>query len=205
MKTKNIVLFCGIALLLTMCRPARVSHSNLSAIERRAQQIKAYALQKGYSTQYCFLIDMSLNSGLKRFFVYDLRTNNVAYSGLVAHGSCDELFLKEVKFSNSPGSGCSSTGLYKVGGRYYGQYGKSYRLHGLESSNSNALRRAVVLHAYGCVPDKECYPRPICNSLGCPMVSLKFFEKLSSLIEGSQKPVLLWVYNRSTGFQRKQS
>ena len=202
MKTVNIVLFSIAIVLLTMCTPRKVIHSNLSPVDIRAQKIKTYVAGKGYSTNYCFLIDMSINSGLKRFFVYDLNKNVVAYAGLAAHGSCDELFLKEVKYSNSPGSGCTSSGLYKVGQRYYGQYGKSYRLIGLQNSNSNAFKRAVVLHGLACVPDEESYPKPICNSLGCPMVSIRFLDKLSNLIDRSDKPVLLWVYDGSSGMQK---
>jgi hypothetical protein len=34
----------------------------------------------------------------------------------------------------------------------------------------------------------------LCNSLGCVMVSYNFFEKLSRLIEKSDKPIVLWMY-----------
>ena len=153
-----------------------------------------YAQKKGYSTRYCFLLDMRLHSGLKRFFVYDLTNNTVAFSGLVAHGSCDQDFLKEARFSNIPGGRCTSIGMYKVGCRYYGQYGKAYKLHGLQNSNSNAFKRAIVLHSFSCVPEQETYPKPICNSSGCTMVSLAFFKNLSSLIDKSNKPILLLVY-----------
>jgi hypothetical protein len=174
-----------------MCGPAR--HS--SQLTKRAEEIRIYAEKRDYSTRYCFLLDMHMPSGLKRFFVYDLNNNTVAFSGLVAHGSCDENFLKKPRFSNSGGSGCTSMGIYKICGAYYGQYGKSYRLYGLEKTNSNALSRSVVLHAFRCVPDEECYPKPICNSLGCPMVSSLFLKRLALIIDRSNKPVLLWVYD----------
>src|SRR4026207_1271183 len=38
----------------------------------RGVEIGNYVQQKGFSTKYCFLIDMSLHSGRNRFFVYDL-------------------------------------------------------------------------------------------------------------------------------------
>ena len=182
-----------------MCKPSRVARPEVSQIDKCASELKQYAQQKGYSTKYCLLIDMSLNSGLKRFFIYDLAKNTVAYSGLVAHGSCDQLYLKEVRYSNTPESGCSSFGVFKVGKSYRGHYGKSYRLYGLQNSNSNAFKRAVVIHALGCVPDQETYPKLICNSSGCPMVSFAFLEKLSSVIDHSDKPILLWIYNRHAG------
>jgi hypothetical protein len=196
MKTVRIAFLVGAAFLLTMCSPFIQKQKSLSKLDKRARAVKMYAERKGYSTRYCFLLDMSLQSGLKRFFVYDMAKNKVAFSGLVAHGSCDEIYPKEVKFSNASGSGCTSMGLYKVGYTYNGQYGKAYKLYGLQKSNCNAFSRAVVLHGYSCVPDTECYPKQICNSLGCPMVSYGFLKKLSVIIDQSDKPILLWVFDK---------
>ena len=140
------------------------------------------------------MVDMSIHSGKNRFFVYDLEKQTIALSGLVAHGSCNTQYLSRARFSNTPDCGCSSLGKYKIGKPYIGQYGRSYQLHGLDRSNSNALKRAVVLHGYNCVPDREIYPMVLCNSLGCPMVSEAFFRKLSRIIDRSDKPILLWVY-----------
>ena len=195
MKTVRILSFIVFAFFLTTCSLVRNQEKSLSQLNRRAQEIKIYAQKNGYSTRYCFLLDMGVQSGLKRFFVYDLTRNMVVFSGLVAHGSCDQNFLKAARFSNTPGSGCTSIGIYKVGCAYYGQYGKSYKLYGLENSNSNASRRLVVLHSNRFVPDQESYPKPICNSSGCPMVSPTFLKQLSSIIDKSNKPVLLWLYN----------
>ncbi len=175
--------------------PVSVSKPNYVPVLRsRINEVKKYAIENDFSTSYCFLIDMSIHSGRKRFFVYDLEKNAVIMSGLVAHGSCKETFLSEAKFSNAPGCGCSSIGKYKVGERYRGQYGKSYKLYGLENTNSNAYRRAVVLHGFNCVPDDEIYPKDVCNSLGCAMVSPAFFNKLASIIDGSGKSIVLWIY-----------
>jgi hypothetical protein len=160
----------------------------------RVIEIKNYVTENDFSTSYCFLIDMNIHGGRKRFFVYDLEKNAVIMSGLVAHGSCKEDFLNEAKFSNTPDCGCTSIGKYKVGMAYRGQYGKSYKLHGLESTNSNAYKRGVVLHGFSCVPDEEIYPKVVCNSLGCAMVSLAFFNRLASIIDKSKKPIVLWIY-----------
>jgi hypothetical protein len=167
---------------------------NAAVIMLYASKINKYAAQHGYSTKYCFLVDMTLPSGRNRFFVYDLEKNSAVYSGLVAHGSCNQMFLSHPRFSNAPKCGCTSLGKYKVGEFYRGHYGKSFRLYGLDNCNSNAYKRAVVIHGYDCVPDKEIYPRVLCNSLGCVMVSYNFFDQLSRIIEKSEKPIVLWVY-----------
>jgi len=160
----------------------------------KAQEIKEYAENNNYNSELCFLVDMNLHSGLKRFFVYDLIANEVLYAGLMAHGSCNENYLKDAKFSNKPSCGCSSLGKYSIGGKYVGKYGTAYKLYGLDSSNSNAYKRNIVLHAFSSVPDEETYPRPICNSLGCPMVSSNFFYELTQEIDNSPKQMLLYMY-----------
>lgn len=163
-------------------------------LKERAREVKSYARRKGFSSEHCFLIDMSLPSGKNRFFIYDLKRDSVIAAGLVAHGSCNTVFLRKARFSNTPDCGCSSVGRYKVGYKYKGRFGRAYKLHGLDSTNSNAFRRAVVLHAYDCIPDREVYPLPACNSLGCPMVSYAFLDKAAKVIDRAKKPVLLWVY-----------
>jgi hypothetical protein len=175
--------------------PVFASQTNyVSPLMSRGSQVRKYAMENDFSTGYCFLIDMSIHSGRNRFFVYDFEKNIVIMSGLVAHGSCKETFLSEAKFSNTRGCGCSSTGKYKIGERYRGQYGKSYKLYGLENTNSNAYKRAVVLHGFSCVPDEEIYPKNVCNSLGCAMVSPAFFNRLAFIIDRSPKPIVLWIY-----------
>jgi len=175
-------------------KKSREKYRKSMSLADRAVEIGNYVRQKGFSTKYCFLIDMSLHSGRNRFFVYDLEQQSVVYSALVAHGSCNERFLDRGRFSNLNNSGCSSLGKYKVGAFYNGSYGASVRLHGMDKSNSNAFSRGVVIHGYDCVPNEEIYPRVLCNSLGCPMVSYDFFDTLSKIIGKSERPILLWIY-----------
>lgn len=169
-------------------------NKSTAKLKKQAARGKAYAQSQKLSTQYGFLIDMSQPSGRYRFFVYDFKRDSILEKGLVAHGSCNMDYLEAAQYSNTPESGCSSLGKYKVSYSYKGQFGKAYKLNGLDSSNSKAFNRFVVLHAYDCVPNNEVYPQPICNSLGCPMVSYDFLAKLSGYIDKSSKPILLWIY-----------
>ena len=50
-------------------------------------------------------------------------------------------------FSNEVGSEATSAGAYLTADVYYGKYGRSLRLHGLDPSNSNAEPRAIVIHS----------------------------------------------------------
>ncbi len=158
-----------------------------------AKDAKHYTIMNHLNTQLCFLIDMHMESGRYRFFVYDLVKDIVAETGLVTHGCCNQYWLNGKKYGNSIGCGCTSLGKYKIGIPYYGRFGLAYKLHGLDSSNSHAYSRFVVLHSMQCVAEDEFYPLPICQSDGCPAVSPGFLKKLAPVINSSKLPVLLWI------------
>ncbi len=169
--------------------------AEINKISQKALLLKKFASEKKYNQNICFLADMSLSSGKNRFFVYNISKDSIIASALVAHGSGDNGFSLYPKFSNQCESGCSSLGKYKIGQPYNGRFGASYKLYGLDSTNSNAFRRNVVLHSYDCVPPQETYPYPICNSRGCAMVSPEFMKQLQVIINGNRQPILLWIFN----------
>jgi hypothetical protein len=179
-------------LLLTSNADAK---KKLEKIKPRLGGIRQLISSGKYSTRYCFLVDMSVASGKKRFFVYNLETDSIEQSGLVTHGSGTDRNGDALNFSNESGSSCTSLGNYAIGNAYMGKFGLAYKLHGLDKGNSNAFNRFVVLHAHGCVPDKEIYPFTICLSLGCPTVSPGFLEVLKKYIEAESKPILLSIYH----------
>src|SRR5579871_4111138 len=123
-------------------------------LRAKAAGQRVYLARHGFNTNICFLIDMRLPSGKNRFFVYDLRRDSILLAGLVAHGSGNQRFSAEPVFSNVDGSGCTSLGRYRVGYKYAGQFGAAYKLYGLDSTNSRAFARNVVLHGFGGVPFK---------------------------------------------------
>ena len=164
-------------------------------LQTKAAALKSFARAKNYNSDFCFLVNMNTGSGNNRFFVYDLKKDSILLAGLVAHGRCNQWWLEGRKYGNEPGCGCTSLGKYRIGHSYMGQFGLAYKLYGLDSSNSNAFKRFVVLHSHSCVPDAETDPAPICQSNGCPMVSPGFLQKLKPLIDESKKPVLLWIFD----------
>ena len=168
----------------------------LKVLPKQIETVKTYIKNKGgiYSNQKAILIDMKIPSKYFRLFVVDLKTNKIISKGLCAHGSGSEIpGTDSLQFSNTPNSYMTSLGLYKIGSSYTGSFGKSYKLSGLEKSNNKAAARAIVLHRYGCVPDEEQY-YPICNSLGCAMLSENYFEELIPIIDKSSKPMILKIY-----------
>ncbi len=162
-------------------------------VQPYAETAKQWCSAHHYNNRFFFLADLSLPSGTKRFFIIDIKADSIVQSALVAHGCCNRSFLQTARFSNEKGCGCSSFGKYKIGSKYKGNYGTAYKLQGLDSSNSNAGERNIVLHSYYTVPNEETYPDPIVNSYGCPMVSERFFGFLEKKIDSSEKPILLWI------------
>ena len=163
-------------------------------LKERAPGLLAYAERNGYNTQTCFLVNMNIESGINRFFVYDFKKDSVMDAGLVTHGSCGKNWLSGRQYGNTPGCGCTSLGKYKIGKPYHGTFGLAYKLYGLDSTNNNAYKRFVVLHSHSCVPDGEVNPYPICQSAGCPTVSPAFLKKLAVTIDASSRPLLLWIF-----------
>ncbi|HEX7855813.1 MAG TPA: murein L,D-transpeptidase catalytic domain family protein [Sphingobium sp.] len=93
------------------------------------------------------VVDFSQPSSERRFHIVNLEDGRVD-SLLVAHGRGSDPahsgWLK--RFSNDIGSEASSAGAFRTGSTYVGQHGRSRRLVGLDSTNSNAEARAVVVH-----------------------------------------------------------
>ncbi len=137
-----------------------------------------------------FYVDLSRPSGDFRFFVVNMEDATISGMGLCCNGKIDT--NGQVIFSNVPGSGCSSRGVYRIGASYVGSWGRAYRLHGLSATNSNAYARNIVLHAYKGIPRLPT-GKPICRSEGCPTVNPEFLNELSSIVDGSPKPTLLLI------------
>ncbi|HTT83441.1 MAG TPA: murein L,D-transpeptidase catalytic domain family protein [Rhizomicrobium sp.] len=95
------------------------------------------------------IADFSLPSRTPRFYLLDVANARVLSSHLVAHGRGSDPdhtgWLQ--RFSNEPSSNATSAGAYRTDGLYIGEHGRSIRLTGLDTSNNNALERAIVVHA----------------------------------------------------------
>jgi hypothetical protein len=174
---------------------------NFSKTKSIAASALSYCKSKNFNADYCILIDMSLHSGVNRFFVWDFLSDTISYTCLVGHGCCDnpwsqDLSSDEPVFSNKDGSHCSSLGKYKIGARGYSDWGINvkYFMHGLEATNNNAYERLIVFHSWDMVPDEETYPAGIAEGWGCPTISNNSMKVIDSKLKKSEKPVLMWIY-----------
>lgn len=92
------------------------------------------------------IIDYTKPSIEERFFLIDLKKNQILYNTLVAHGK-NSGKNEAVTFSNTPNSYKSSLGFFLTENTYNGEFGYSLRLKGLEEGiNSNAFERNIVIH-----------------------------------------------------------
>ena len=133
------------------------------------------------------IADFTRASSDARFFLLDTFTGRVTRH-LVAHGRGSDPahtgFLQY--FSNRFGSEASSNGAYLTSEYYYGRYGRSMRVRGLDPSNSNAEARAIVVHtAWYAEPGVVAQTGRLGRSEGCfalPHTSLR--EALARLGPG---------------------
>lgn len=160
----------------------------------------AFVDKKKMNKEMAILINYHIHSGLKRGYIVDLKSKRATDSFMVSHGCGQSAWGQDFsknspQFSNEPESHCSSLGKYKIGERGYSNWGINvkYLMHGLEKTNSNALKRTIVLHGWGDVPEDEVHPGGTIEGWGCPAVSNACMTKLDSMLK-KQKNVLLWVY-----------
>ena len=130
--------------LFAQAAPSRSRNDQLAAIARRELDRAGGTL---WHRDLVAIADFGLHSAHERFHFVDLAAGKVE-SYLVTHGDGSDPqhdgWLK--RFSNEEGSHCTSRGAYMTRGWYVGRFGTSIRLDGLDSTNSNALPRAIVMH-----------------------------------------------------------
>jgi hypothetical protein len=182
-------------------KESNIPSLNIEATKVKAQEALDFCKVKNFNTDFCILIDMSLHSGVSRFVVWDFKNDSVMHRFLVGHGCGESPWSEDQSkenpiFSNEDNSHCSSLGKYKIGQRGFSNWGVNvkYLLQGLESTNSNALKRVIVFHSWEVISDDEVYPSGTPEGWGCPAVSNNSFRIVDPLLRASSKPVLMWIY-----------
>ena len=179
-----------------------IPKTNTARTENKAKEAFTFCQKNNFNQDFCILIDMSIHSGLNRFFVYDFEKKAVSMSMLVGHGCgnypwSSDWSKDKPSFSNTDGSHLSSLGKYKLGKRAWSDWGIhiKYVMHGLEATNSNAEKRYIVFHSWEKVTEKEIYPDGTAEGWGCPTISNNNMKIIDPILKASKKPVLMWIYN----------
>ncbi len=174
---------------------------NLTKTTEKAKEALQFCIDENFNTDFCILADMSLHSGIKRMVVWSFKENKIVNSYLVGHGCGDSIWSSDLtkekpSFSNVDNSHLSSLGKYKLGERGWSNWGINvkYLMHGLESSNDNALKRVIVFHSWDKMKDEEVYPAGSPEGWGCPTVSNNALLEIDPMLKSSSKPILFWMY-----------
>ena len=192
---KNLVFLSLLLLFSCDSKSQEVSKNSRKSIpSEKIVQIKNFVKDTKYNQDLVIFINFRIPSNKFRFFIYDLKNDKILEKAIVAHGSGSVVKgSNDLVFSNVENSYQSSLGKYQIGSSYVGAFGKSYRLIGLDKTNSNASKRAIIIHPYYCTSDVETQNLS-CLSLGCPILSPNFFKVAEKYIDGSKKPMVLYAF-----------
>lgn len=200
---KHILYFFGLIFLGFSCMPDKPEEKIVREVldySSKAREALNYCKANKLNTSFFILIDLSVHSGYKRFFIWDFSRACITDSFLVSHGcgthpwgqyaSCEDPMI-----SNDMHSHCSSVGKYIIGERGHSQWGvkTKYLLHGMDPTNSNACRRQIVFHSWEGVGDREIYPHGVREGWGCPAISNKAFVLVDQKIRRQSQRVLMWI------------
>jgi L,D-transpeptidase-like protein len=132
------------------------------------------------------VIDYSKPSNEKRLWVFDLRSHDLLYEELVAHGQGSGDNVAKV-FSNEPDTHASSLGLFLTEETYVGKNGYSLRLKGLdEGFNHRAGERAIVMHGAPYVSDDFVKKNGrLGRSWGCPALREGIAREVIDRVRGN--------------------
>jgi hypothetical protein len=113
------------------------------------------------------------------------------------HGPGGGSTAERPRFSNKPGSECSSLGRFLVTKEHGYTLKRSFRIKGMDFDNQSAYARGLMIHKSGWV-DSHCWMRYIplhrASCQGCVTVSTRGMNYLWSLINKENKPILLWNF-----------
>lgn len=142
------------------------------------------------------VIDFSKPSTEKRLYIIDLCNRKIIHKSIVAHG-VNSGGLYATKFSNVDDSKQSSLGFYITTTTYSGKYDLALRLQGMESSNSHANSRGVVMHAAKYATYEYMQQNGVLGrSHGCPAMP---YDSFHQVVEWIKEGTCLFIYypNRS--------
>ncbi|HEX8029691.1 MAG TPA: murein L,D-transpeptidase catalytic domain family protein [Vicinamibacterales bacterium] len=131
------------------------------------------------------VIDYSKPSSEKRLWVFDLKSRELLYEELVAHGQGSGANMA-TQFSNNDESHQTSLGLFRTDTTYVGKNGYSLRLDGLDRGvNDRARDRAIVMHGAPYVsPEFVRTNGRLGRSWGCPAISEVVARQMIDRVKG---------------------
>lgn len=139
------------------------------------------------------IVDFDKPSYERRLWLIDLRNHHVIMHIHVAQGR-NSGKVYATRFSNAVNSHESSLGIFTtVGGKFYGEFGKSLHLRGWEQGiNNNAYNRGILVHSEWYVtPHYVRHMGRVGRTWGCFAVNP---DHIDNIIEEIQQGSVMFVY-----------
>jgi len=164
--------------------------------------LKLVSQNKLKNSKYLTIIDMGMSSNEERLFIINMSENRIEHQSIVAHGRASGNEFAKI-FSNTVNSHQSSIGFYQTAETYFGKHGLSLRLDGLEYSNDNARKRAIVIHSADYVSESfiKKFGR-LGRSYGCPSLPKKDYKEIIQKIKVGSA---LFIYYSDQDYLNKSS
>lgn len=147
-------------------------HTNSAIID------KAITIQKQYKVtndKYVVMVDFSISINEERLYIVNTKTAQIEMTSIVSHGvNSGKEYATD--FSNVENSYKSSLGAYLTENTYYGHFGYSLHLKGLDKTNSKAKQRKIIFHSTKIMRTKW--------SWGCFSLPEKNTRKIIDMIKG---------------------
>lgn len=210
------ILFIVLLLLLLICGKYLIDNLNTEKIgecckpseindyvpESIVEESYKYCKENNYNTDVCVFVNYSIASNTNRFFVYDFGGKKLLIKSFCAHGYGKNSTKQTPVFSNEIGSNCSSLGKFVITGyrkmNTIDEY--CFELKGLESTNSNAFKRGILIHPYWVVDlfqsNKKTLHIPLgMTSRGCFTISHDAMTEITKLYKKqTNKNILLYAF-----------
>ena len=131
------------------------------------------------------VIDYSKPSSERRMWVFDLKSRELIYEELVAHGQGSGANMA-TQFSNENETHQTSLGLFRTDNTYVGRNGYSLRLDGLDKGiNDRARERAIVMHGAPYVSEQFVRENGrLGRSWGCPAIRNDIAREMIDRVKG---------------------
>ncbi|MBB3700136.1 hypothetical protein FHS70_004298 [Flammeovirga yaeyamensis] len=192
-------------LILSLYQKAKLQDYGLS-FQAFAKGLTGYLnlLNKGEikNTRILSIVDFSQPSTNKRLYIIDIKKGVLLMNTLVAHGRNSGTLYAD-NFSNILNSKQSSCGFFKASETYFGKYGLSLKLDGLQKNiNNKARERAIVIHPAKYVSETFVQQNGyLGRSFGCPALSYKDHKQVINTIKGGS---VFFIYsNKNTSSDDK--
>ena len=166
----------------------------------KLQELVDYCKAHNLYYRRVIIVDFAIRSSQPRFFVVNTQNRAIELQSKCASGSGSDNSYPP-KFSNEPGSNCSSIGHFAVvvKRRMNTRRLNSFVLNGLDSTNSNAHQRGILIHPSHTVDAyadsaNALIPASSQVSSGCFAIESAAMSKLEAIFAKADRPMLLYAF-----------